>query len=269
MPAGHPPVEEQVPKGFDTRRVIFCRAACFWLVQIYELTLATGDVAAQSIFWGQTLRLPIEEGPDAVQVSLARSTLRFEQASPESDARYHFAVNVPPGSIEEAAAWLEERHTPLAFHGDPEVPEGATIVRFDRGTSALYFLDAGGNVVELIANDHLDDDRRTEPFGPDSLLEIAEIGVATADTATARRVIAEALSAEILWGGEEGSLLTAIGDDHGVVIVAPTGRGWIPVGLPARPLPATIVAAAPRSCDVVLTEGPCRIRAISSPPSVR
>ena len=73
----------------------------------------------------------------------------------------------------------------------------------------------------------------------------------------------EALSAEILWGGREGWLLTAIGDDHGVVIVAPTGRGWIPVGLPARPLPTTIVAVARRSRELTLPEGPYRIRAVA------
>ena len=78
-----------------------------------------------------------------------------------------------------------------------------------------------------------------------------------------RAAIQEALLAEILWGGREGWLLTAIGDDHGVVIVAPTGRGWIPVGLPARPLPTTIVAAAPRSHDVTLPEGPYRICAVA------
>jgi hypothetical protein len=116
--------------------------------------------------------------------------------------------------------------------------------------------------VELIANDHLDNDSHA-PFGPDSLLEIAEIGVATANTEATRDAIQEALSAEILWGGRERGLLTAIGDDHGVVIVAPTGRGWIPVGLPAQPLPTTIVAAAPRSREVTLPEGPYRIRAVA------
>jgi hypothetical protein len=67
----------------------------------------------------------------------------------------------------------------LAFHDDPDVQEGATIVHADRGASALYFLDAAGNVAELIANDHLDNgcDR---PFGADSFLDVAEIGVATA-----------------------------------------------------------------------------------------
>ena len=60
--------------------------------------------------------------------------------------------------------------------------------------------------------------------------------------------------------------MTASGDDHGVVIVAPMGRGWIPVGLPARPLPTTIVAAGPRPADVALPEGLYRIRIITRPP---
>lgn len=232
-------------------------------MRILELTLATGDVAGESMFWGETLGLPVRDGGGgAIEVSLQASTLRFEKASPGIDPRYHYAINVPRGSIEEAAAWIAERHELLGFHGDPDEEEGATIVHTDRGASALYFLDAADNVVELIANDHLDNGS-DEPFGPDSLLEIAEIGIASADTEATRDAIQEALSAEILWGGREGWLLTAIGDDHGLVIVAPTGRGWIPVGLPARPLPTTIVAAAPRSREVLLPEGPYSIRALA------
>jgi catechol 2,3-dioxygenase-like lactoylglutathione lyase family enzyme len=232
-------------------------------VRIQELTLATADVLGQSAFWGEILGLPVHEDDDgAIAVSLQASTIRFEQAPPASDPRYHFAINVPRGSIHDAAAWIEERHELLAFHGDPDVDEGTTIVHTDRGASALYFLDAVGNVVELIANNHLDNDSNA-PFGHGSLLEIAEIGVATADTEATSAAIQAALSAEILWGGREGWLLTAIGDDHGVVIVAPTGRGWIPVGLPARPLPTTIVAAATRPRDVTLAEGPYRIRTVA------
>jgi catechol 2,3-dioxygenase-like lactoylglutathione lyase family enzyme len=231
-------------------------------VRIRELTLATGDIAGQSMFWGETLGLPVRDGCEAIEVSLQASTLRFEQASPGADPRYHFAINVPRGSIEEAAAWIEERHELLAFHADPDEEEGATIAHTDRGDFALYFLDAAGNVVELIANDHLDNESGT-PFGPDAFLEIAEIGVASADTEATCAAIQEALSAEILWGGREGWLLTAIGDDHGVVIVAPTGRGWIPIGLPARPLPTTIVAVARRSRELTLPEGPYRIRAVA------
>jgi catechol 2,3-dioxygenase-like lactoylglutathione lyase family enzyme len=232
-------------------------------MRIRELTLATNDVAAQSAFWGRTLGLPVQDAVNATEVSLRQSTVRFEQAPTGLDPRYHFAINVPPGSIDEAAAWIEDRHELLAFHDDPDVPEGATIVHTDRGASALYFLDAAGNVAELIANDNLEE-RLEEPFGPQSLLEVAEIGIATSDTAATSAAIQEVLAAEILWGGREGWLLTAIGDDHGVVIVAPAGRGWIPVGLPACPLPTTIIAEAPQTGELVLEEGPYRIRAVET-----
>jgi hypothetical protein len=232
-------------------------------VRIHELTLATREPGRQAMFWGETLGLPVRDAGDgAIEVSLQSSTFRFEQAASGFDPRYHYAINVPRGSIEEAAAWIEERHALLAFHGDPDEEEGATITHTDRGASALYFLDAGGNVAELIANNHLANDSDA-PFGPESLLEIAEIGVATADTKATSAAIQEVLTAEILWGGREGWLLTAIGDDHGVVIVAPSGRGWIPIGLPAVPLPTTIVAAAPRTRELTLPEGPCRIKAVA------
>lgn len=232
-------------------------------MRIHQLTLATSDVAGQRAFWAETLGLPVRKSNNgAVEVSLRASTIRFEQSLPAIDTRYHFAINVPRGSILDAATWMGERHELLVFHDDPDEEEGATIVHTDRGASALYFLDAGGNVVELIANDHLDNESDA-PFGPDSFLEVAEIGVATADTGATRAAVQDALSADVLWGGREGWLLTAIGDDRGVVIVAPTGRGWIPVGLPARPLPTTIVAAGPQLHDVTLAEGPYRICTIA------
>ena len=231
-------------------------------VRIHSITLETRDPAGQAAFWSDTLGLPVEEvGDGVVEVSLHASTIRFERARPGTDPRYHFAINVPRGSIDEAAEWLSHRHELLAFHDDPDVEEGATIVHTDRGASALYFLDGGGNVGELIANGNLDNGSEA-PFDQSALLEIAEIGVATADTDATRAAVQETLGAEILWGGGEGWLLTAIGDDHGVVIVAPTGRGWIPIGLPAEPYPTTIVAAGPRERDLTLPEGPYRIRAV-------
>ena len=232
-------------------------------MRIHELTLATSNVAGQAAFWGERLEVPVRaSGDGGIEVSLQASTIRFEPAPPELEAHYHFAINIPRRSIEKAAAWIGQRHELLAFHGDPDVDEGATITRTDRGASAVYFLDAGGNVVEFIANDHLDN-ASDAPFGPASLLAVAEIGVATADTAATRAAIQETLSAEVLWGGREGWLLTAIGDDHGVVIVAPTGRGWIPIGLPARPLPTSIVAAARQPGELTLSEGPYHIHAVA------
>src|SRR5205807_9173169 len=143
-------------------------------MRILELTIATGDLAAQARFWGEMLGLPTESGDRVLEVPLRESVIRFEQAPPDVEARYHFALNIPRGQIGEAAAWVGERHQLLAFHADPDVEEGATIVHTDRGANCLYFLDAGGNVIELIANDHLDN-ASEQPFGPDGLLGVAEI----------------------------------------------------------------------------------------------
>ena len=228
-------------------------------MHIHQLTLASSNVAAQSLFYRDMLGLPVREcAGDSIEVALQASTIRFEPASHGSEPRYHFAINVPRGSIAEAADWVADRHELIAFHGHPDVEEGATIVA-DR---SFYFLDPGGDVVELIANEQLDNDFGGR-FGPDSLLEISEIGLATREVEATCAAIQEVLGADISWGGEPGAELTAIGDFHGVVIVAPVGRGWNPIGLPAQPLPTTIVAAAAKPRELTLPEGPYQIRGVA------
>jgi catechol 2,3-dioxygenase-like lactoylglutathione lyase family enzyme len=94
-------------------------------VRICQVTLASSDPAAQAAFWGTKLGLPIAKTEAGVEVGLRDSSILFEPAPTGLDARYHFAVNVPRGRIEDAAAWVAERHELLAFHGDPDAEEGA------------------------------------------------------------------------------------------------------------------------------------------------
>jgi catechol 2,3-dioxygenase-like lactoylglutathione lyase family enzyme len=218
-------------------------------MRIRRLTLATVDPEAQAAFWGERLGLPVGwVDEDEVEVRLRDSTIAFRRAA-GVDPRYHFAINLPPGSIAAAVGWLRERHELLAFHGDP--------VRTDIGAGCVYFLDAAGNVVELISSPHVEED--AGPFGPGSLVEVGEIGLAAADPVATSTAIGELFGEGVFWGGEPGSELTAVGDRHAVVIVAPIGRGWIPVGLPARPLPTEIVACGERTRELTLPEGPYRL----------
>lgn len=198
-------------------------------MRIRQLTIATGDLEGQAAFYGERLGLPVGRADEAIEVRLRESTIRFARAAPDLDARYHFAINVPGGSIREAVDWLEQRHEVLSFDGDP--------VRTDVGAGCVYFLDAAGNVVELIASPHIEGDDRV--FGPDSLVEIAEIGIASADVDATSAAVQEAFAEPVRWSDSE---LTAVGDRHAVVIVAPIGRGWVPVDLTATPLPTEIVA---------------------------
>jgi catechol 2,3-dioxygenase-like lactoylglutathione lyase family enzyme len=199
-------------------------------MRIRRLTIATGDLEGQAAFYGERLGLPVGREGDAVEVRLRDSTIRFERAAPGIDARYHFAINVPGDSIHAAVAWLAERAEPLRFDGDP--------VRTDVGAGCVYFLDAVGNVVELIASPHVEGE--DGGFGASSLIELAEVGVASADVDATSSEIQEAFGEPVFWSDSE---LSAVGDHHAVVIVAPIGRGWIPVDLTATPLPTEIVSA--------------------------
>jgi catechol 2,3-dioxygenase-like lactoylglutathione lyase family enzyme len=200
-------------------------------MRIRQLTIATGDLEGQAAFYGERLGLRVGRADGAVEVRLRDSTIRFERAAPDLDARYHFAINVPGDSIHAAVAWLGGRAEPLTFDGDP--------VRADVGAGCVYFLDAAGNVVELIASPHVEGD--DGEFGASSLIEIAEIGIAAADVAATGTAVQEAFGEPVRWSDSE---LTAVGDHHAVVIVAPIGRGWIPVDLTATPLPTEIVGDA-------------------------
>lgn len=203
-------------------------------MRIRRLTLATGNLEGQAAFYGARLGLPMgRDGDDAIEVRLRDSTIRFERAEGGLDARYHFAISVPGDSIRAAVAWLQERHEVLDFDGDP--------VRSDVGAGCVYFLDAAGNVVELIASPGIAP-AGDEAFGPSSLTEIAEIGIATTDVAATSAAVEAAFGEGVYWKDDESGLI-AVGDRHAVVIVAPVGRGWIPVDLTATPLPTEIVAS--------------------------
>src|SRR5262249_51144290 len=158
--------------------------------------------------------LPVDRtGEDELEVRLRESTILFRRADPGLDARYHFAINIPPGSIDQAVEWVEARHELLPFHGDPDEEDGTTVVRTDVGSGCFYFLDGGGNVVELISSPFEEGDAG-EPFGPGSLIKIGEIGIAAADTAATAAAVQEFFGEGVAWGGGPGSLLTAIGDHH-------------------------------------------------------
>jgi catechol 2,3-dioxygenase-like lactoylglutathione lyase family enzyme len=223
-------------------------------VRIHRIELASADVTAQAAFWREALGLPVEAGEDSVSVRLRRSTIAFVPATPGNGPRYHFAINVPGRRTKEALAWLRERVEVLPF-------ENGFVMRFEWiGTDSLYFLDASGNVVELMVRDEISD-RDEHPFGPDHLLEVGEIGIASDDVPATSEALRRALGAPTYWGGGDG--LTAIGDATGAVLVSPRGRGWIPTGLPAEPAPATIVADGGPPGRTEIPGGPYVVEALA------
>ena len=105
----HPACLSPLPPGHGRFRLPAAHplARTSGAVRILGLTLASRDLAAQSAFWGERLGIAVREGAGgACEVPLRASTIRFEQAPPGVDPRYHFAINVPRGSITAAAEWI-------------------------------------------------------------------------------------------------------------------------------------------------------------------
>lgn len=146
---------------------------------------------------------------------------------------YHVAFGVPHDQFLEAKRWLGER-VGLLTEDDRDV--------FDFpfwNAAACYALDAGGNVIELIA--HRDLPACGEPFlGAHSLRGIAEVGVPAADVLD----LAEQLEREAglrTWDGDPPSpKFTAVGERGATLILVPLGRNWYPTEAPNGPAPLEV-----------------------------
>ncbi|MGI8908169.1 MAG: hypothetical protein ACR2IE_16980 [Candidatus Sumerlaeaceae bacterium] len=121
----------------------------------------------------------------------------------------------------------------------------------------MYFNDAGGNILEFIARHDLPGSS-TGDFGRSDILGISEIGIVVSDVPTfVEQCIRE--SGMTPFHGYTHPQFTALGDDHGLLIVVPEGRPWFPenrVGAVARP--ATVWIGAQRNSE--LEQPPNRFR---------
>lgn len=199
-------------------------------MRLRHVTLATADPATLRPFYAETLGLPVSDTAEGFVVAVGASAMEFRQATADTSPTYHVAFSVPGGSIETAAEWL-------GTHTDLLADDGRTRFRYEYlDATAVYATDPAGNVLELLARDE-----RAGPddqFGPDSLLDIAEIGVVV-DGVPA---VAGALASMFDLDGSPDAAFAYLGDDDGAFVLAAPGRDWFPTAQPAVPAPLTVVA---------------------------
>jgi hypothetical protein len=142
----------------------------------------------------------------------------------------HFAVNV--GDFYRARDWASGQADLI----EDDVPFEAWRAR------AVYYFDAAGNLVELIA--------RERAPGDDLLLEISEIGVPVADVGAAVEFLEEELGLPHFSG--DRSNFSAVGDDRGLFIVVPVGREWRFTETPASDAPVQVTIEGEGARELVL-----------------
>jgi hypothetical protein len=191
-------------------------------MRLTEVTLA-GPPEAPA-FYERALGLPLDG--DAIRIG--ETVLRFEPGAGEPF--YHFALLVPGNRFDPALAWARERVEILGDVFDAEAWDAR----------AVYFHDPAGNIVELIAHHELEQNGRVGDFGEDELVGFSELGVVGDPPELLRRLEAVGLR---MWDGtiDEPGRLAFVGEHGRTLILAPTGRGWMPTDRPAEPHPVEVV----------------------------
>ena len=200
---------------------------------------------ALSEFYEQRLELP----------GLRIGETELELVSGEGEPFYHFALLVPGNRFEAAFDWIGDRAELL-----PDRETGETVFDFENWDAhGCYFHDPAGNIVELVAHHRIDPSDATGPFAGSELLGVSEVGL-VGDRAAMAAVLRVVLQMP-LWQGsaEEEGRLAFVGEPGRTLILAPTGRGWLPTGRPAEKHPVEAVLSDPPSRAVVLEGGLYRI----------
>jgi catechol-2,3-dioxygenase len=203
-------------------------------MHIQELRLAAHDLPALQQFYGAILGLPTQlHANDTLTITIGRSRLVFTHTPVLPSPIYHFAINIPPHQFDAAASWIRQ-HTQLIADSNGR----DLFYSEDWDAHNLYFYDPAGNIAELIARQTLPHPSET-PFGAASLLNISEIGLATDDLP--RLVDRLRADVQLLPYRGRSEIFTAVGDEHGLLIIVARGRIWFPeTGKPALNVPISV-----------------------------
>lgn len=188
-------------------------------MKIERLEIRSGDVGEQLKFYRDLLGLEIRNyKEESFEVELGYSVLKLVQD--ESATPYHIAIHIPDKQEEIALEWIKERVPVLRNNNDE-------IIDFSNwNAKSLYFYDADNNIMEFISRRSFFKPQ-SAIFSEESLLGIAEVGLATDDIEEKFEFLNRNCDLEIFDGSFDK--FCAIGDDEGLLItIDKNGKDWFP-----------------------------------------
>jgi len=236
-------------------------------MKIVDVCLVTHCLASQHDFYARVLGFPVLSAHhDTLTLGVGDAQLTFARRGQEGawnrspgssgdsdgcDGSYHVAFTIPTNQFAEAKTWLAQR-VPLITD-----EAGTDAFFFSKWNAhALYFADPAGNVMELIAR-HTLPNATDRPFDVHNILTISEIGLATENVQETTEVLRATLG--VTPHHIQGSdTFTALGDDHGLLIVVDQKRAWFPeTGKTAGPMPVTATVAQGNGQTYRISVPPC------------
>lgn len=195
-------------------------------MKIKHLKLDCANLDEQKYFYTRKFKFKVvEEGNGEITLQVGDSLLTFVENRLKKPY-YHFAFNIPYGTVESAVKWVHKKVDVISF-------EGKEIQEFeDWKARAFYFLDPAGNVVELIGRKRFDDFNGSS-FSESKILNISEIGLPVFEVSSAFTSINKACGVPEF--GRNDNVFLAAGNDEGLfIIVDKAEKTWFPTDEPAR-----------------------------------
>ncbi len=205
-------------------------------MEIKELQLFTTSIDTTAHYYQTILGLMVERISNAeISVAAGSTMLRFAAVTDNTNPVYHFAFNIPCNQIEDARKWCAERQIELIPY------EQDTLVNFPNWNAhSVYFTDNNGNILEFIARHDLNNNSN-KAFGPQSILNISEIGLVTADVTTLCNNINTASGLSYYEKQPPSPGFSVMGNANGLLIVVPVNRNWFPTTIASAPYPLQVV----------------------------
>jgi catechol 2,3-dioxygenase-like lactoylglutathione lyase family enzyme len=213
-------------------------------MDIRLLILETARLEELKDFYSQVLGWPpTDEEDGSFTLELQKSELEFRQHTGDLQPFYHFAINIPANKIEEAHHWLQSKGIELLYLDDYK-SDIAEFVNWN--ARSVYFFDAAGNIVELIARFDLDN-ATGQPFSASQFISVSEVGIVVPPTEMESKAEEFLDSYRLSWFSKQPPLenFKAVGDDEGLFIMVPEHRNWYPTqDRPAMMAPLKIYFSA-------------------------
>lgn len=192
------------------------------------ISLRTAHFQATVDFYQQILGLPLLASGTGYAVFQVGATQLMWEAAESGDPFYHFAFDIPCNLLTAAADWMATRVELLTRDGNRE------FTFEDWNASSIYFHDPSGNIVEFIARRNLANDS-SQPFSPEQLLRVSEIGWPVSEAHPAPQSELEA------W--RDYGAFKAFGTETALLLVVPEGRGWLPTNRSSEIHPCSLALA--------------------------
>lgn len=209
-----------------------------YIMRITQLTLSTPEPKELKRFYGEQIGFPeIPAISESDGFAFQAGHTRVNIIPGDRDARYHFAFNVYPDQLTHAIQWAQDRGLELLH--SPE--DKGILVDFPNWwAKSIYFFDPAGNIVEIIARGGVGPIGNTTKFSAKSLIGVSEIGIVTGDVPAMREWIATAHGLQPFSRHENTDTFSAMGDDHGLLLIVNTGRNWFMGNFDAHHFPLAI-----------------------------